>query len=88
MSLGINTLLSNFIHIILEKPQMSAYCRTKKEPLEFFKALPSIEDADFPEVIWQLRKMGSIDIIYITSNDYQENYIACSPFEAINSITK
>ena len=88
MSLGINTLLSNFIHIILEKPQMSSYCRTKGEPLEYFRTLPSIEDADFPEVIWELRQMGSLQVRYITAYEYDKKYIACSPFEAINSSTK
>jgi hypothetical protein len=88
MSLGIKSLLSNFIHIILEKPQMSAYCRTKTEPFEYYRALPSIEDADFPEVIWELRKMGSLEVRYITANEYSKKYTACSPFEAISSITK
>lgn len=88
MLLGTKNLLSYFLYIILERPQMSSYCRSKNEPLEYFRTLPSIEDADFPEVIWQLRKMGSNAIIYITSKDYDETYTACSHFEAISSINK
>lgn len=88
MLLGTKNLLSDFIYIILERPQMSSYCRTKGEPLEYFRTLPSIEDADFPEVIWELRQMGSLHVRYITAYEYDKKYIACSPFEAISSITK
>ena len=84
---GIKSFLSDFLYIILERPQMSSYCRSKTEPLEYFRTLPSIEDADFPEVIWQLSEMGSFRVLYVTAKDYDRNYIACSPFEAISSLT-
>lgn len=67
---------------------MNRYCMSRVEPHKYYSSTVYVEDDEFPSAIWKLREMGKEELIFISSNEYNENYVSCSPFEAISSITK
>lgn len=85
MSIGIKSALAMTYRIFMEKPYMSTYCRTKADPYLYYEAKPMIKDAEFPEIYWKLRRVMRESDILITADDFHENYVTCSAFEAIHS---
>ena len=75
------------INILKEKPQMSSYCR-ERHTVNYFECKPFVEDDDFPEVFWQLRKLPYKEWQTVSGEDFMEKYEQCSPYEAISSVSK
>lgn len=72
--------------ILRERANMNSYCRDKITN-KYFECKPFIEDSDNPETVWNLRELGKTDYFAIKSSYFTEYYEACSPYEALSSIS-
>ena len=64
----------------------SSYCKTISEPLRYYDCRGFIEDGDSPRVVWRLRCLGSEQTIILPPDAFAQNYVPCSPAEALGSL--
>jgi len=71
--------------IIREKATVNIFFRTKAVPHIYYSATPKAECRIKVYVHWELKKIGSNELVICGTNELASSYEPCSPYEALGA---
>ena len=74
--------------ILMERPHMKHYFRSKRQPHKYYQGVPVKSDPDNQVETWRLRDIIEDLVISVTAAELLAECDPCSPFEAISMLKK
>jgi hypothetical protein len=76
-----------FIKMQSENARMKNYFRSIADPSLYFEGKCEVLDSENPHAVWYLRELKTGRIFNMDVSEINEKFLACSPYEAISSIS-